>query len=91
MSLEIRSIGEVISYQATPRTEFVVGMGVVQSKTSENENITFNIIQFIPVDAEDPCYVTSLAPKDVVYFYGTVTNVDTSAQKDFSGSIIHSS
>ncbi|CAG8496586.1 8129_t:CDS:2 [Paraglomus brasilianum] len=36
MSLEIRSIGEVFSYQATPRTEFVVGMGVVKSKTSEN-------------------------------------------------------
>ncbi|CAG8622988.1 2702_t:CDS:1 [Paraglomus brasilianum] len=73
MSLEIRPIGEVISYQATSRTEFVVGMGVVKSKTSKNESITFTIIQFIPVDAEDTCYVTSLVPKNVVYFYGTVT------------------
>jgi len=70
MSLEIRSIGEVISYQATSRTEFVVGMGVVKSKTSKNESITFTIIQFIPVDAEDTCYVTSLVPKNVVYSTG---------------------
>jgi len=81
MSLEIRSIGEVISYQATPRTEFVVGMGIVKSKTSENESITFNIIQFTPVDVEDPCYVTSMTPKDVIYFYGMVTKVDSSTQE----------
>jgi hypothetical protein len=80
MSLEIRSIGEVISYQSIPRTEFVVGIGIVESKTNENENITFNIVQFFPVDVETPCYVTSLAPKDVIYFYGTVTNVDSSTQ-----------
>jgi len=80
MSLEIRSIGEVISYQATQRTEFMVGMGIIKSKTSENENITFHIIQFIPIDVEDPCYVTPMAPKDVVYFYGTVTKVDSSTQ-----------
>ena len=80
MSLEIRSIGEVISYQATQRTEFIVGMGVIKSKTSENESITFNITQFIPIDVEDPCYVISLAPEDVVYFYGIVTKVDSSTQ-----------
>ena len=84
MSLEIRSIGEVISYQATPRTEFVVGMKSITSETSEIESIMFNIVQFIPVDVEDPCYVTSMAPKDVVYFYGTgrdgtVTKVDSPA------------
>ena len=80
MSLEIRSIGEVISYQATQLTEFMVGMGIIKLKTSENENITFYIIQFIPVNVEDPCYVTPMAPKDVVYFHGTVTKVDSSTQ-----------
>ena len=80
MSLEIRSIGEVISYQTTPRTEFVVGIGIVKSKTNEDENITFNITQFVPIDAEAPCYVVSLAPKDIIYFHGTVTNVDSSTQ-----------
>jgi len=77
MSLEIWSIGEVISYQTTPRTEFVVGMGIVKSKTNEDENITFNITQFVPIDAEAPCYVVPLAPKDIIYFHGTVTNIDS--------------
>jgi len=77
MSLEIRSIREVISYQTTPRTEFVVGMGIVKSKTNEDENITFNITQFVPIDAEAPCYVVPLAPKDIIYFHGTVTNIDS--------------
>ncbi|CAG8474976.1 7241_t:CDS:2 [Paraglomus brasilianum] len=84
MSLEIRSIGEVISYQATPRTEFVVGMGVVKSKTSENESITFNIIQFIPVDAEDPCYVTSkisLDPSSIPHDFTYVTAIGAIASK----------
>src|SRR4051812_19276496 len=49
------------------------------SKLTYN-SITFNIIQFAPVDVEDPCYVTSMTPKDVVYFYGTVTKVGSLAQ-----------
>lgn len=80
MSLEIRSIGEVISYQSTPRSEFVVGTGIIKSKTNENENITFEILQFIPVDVEVPCHCVPISPKDVIYFYGTVTNVNSSTQ-----------
>ena len=80
MSLEIRSIGQVISYQSTPRSEFVVGMGVVKSKVNEDETITFNILQFIPVDVEVPWHVTPLSPNDVVYLHGSVTHVDSSAQ-----------
>ena len=80
MSLEIRSIGEVVSYQATPRSAFVVGTGVVKSKTNEDENITFNILQFIPVDVETPSHCVPISPNDVIYFYGTVTNVNSSTR-----------
>src|SRR5437899_1323173 len=80
MSLEIRSIGQVISYQSTPRSEFVVRMGVVKSKVNEDETITFNILQFVPVDVEVPYHVTPLSPKDIVYLHGSVTHVVSSAQ-----------
>src|SRR5438128_1282916 len=80
MSLEIRSIGEVVSYQATPRTEFVVGTGIVKCILNDEQTITFNIVQFLPIDAETPCHVTPLSSKDVVYFHGSVTNVDSSTQ-----------
>ena len=90
MSLEICSIREVISYQVTPRTGFVVGTGIVKSKANENESITFNILQFIPVDIEisNHCVPLLLSPRDVINFYGSVTTVDLSIhEKNFLRSI----
>lgn len=100
MSLEIRSIGEVISYQTTPRIEFVVGIGIVKSKTNEDENITFNH----PI-CSNRCRSTLLCrivsskrhylfPRDCYKCRFINTNNEChllSLEKDFPKSIIHPS
>jgi len=78
MSLEIRSIGEVTAYYTIPRTEFSIG--TIISKLSGNTNLTFKIQQFLPIEPDTPSNFTHFPPQDIIYFYGSVTKVDSATQ-----------
>ena len=80
MSLEIHSIGEVTAYHTIPRTEFSIGIGTIISKLSGNTNLTFKIQQFLPIEPDTPSDFTHFPPQDIIYFYGSVTKVDSATQ-----------
>ena len=80
MSLEIRSIGEVTAYHTVPRTEFLIGIGTVNSKLSGDATLTFKIQQFLPIEPDTPSNFTNFSPQDIIYFHGSVTKIDSATQ-----------